>query len=439
MTDALTRTRRAMRRDATRTLSLISLLISLVAIGPRAVPAQSYELANGRWFNGRTFVARNLYVADGRFTARRPAHVDSIIDLSGRFIVSPFGEAHNHNIEGASPATVKHYLDAGIFYVKDPESFGEARANAVGVLNIPTSVDAIFAGGGFTSPDGHPSGLVRRNIARGNMKPGDDDGRFMYPVRDSVDLEHRWPGFLAYRTDFVKALLLYSENHERTKDDPKEFNWHGLDPKLLPLLVRKAHAAGLTVATHVESADDFHTALRAGVDEINHTPGFRPAHDSIAGWAGDLTRYRISDADARLAAKRGVTVVTTLGGSVASLARGDSSGLDSASRRRVLQLFRDNLNTLSSRRVRIAFGSDDFRGNTVGEVMNLRTLGVFTDAELLRIWSVVTPRAIFPHRKLGCFETGCEASLLALDGDPLDDFANVQRITLRMKQGILLP
>ena len=412
--------------------------LAVVALTAHNASAQSYELANGRWFNGKSFVARKLYVTDGRFTTRRPARVDSIVDLSGRFIVSPYGEAHNHNIEGAPPATVKRYLDAGIFYVKDPESFGEARANAVGVLNIPTSVDAIFAGGGFTSPDGHPSGLVRRNIARGNMKPGDDDGRFMYPVRDSADLERRWPGFLAYRTDFVKALLLYSENHQRTRDDPKEFNWHGLDPALLPLLVRRAHEAGLTVATHVESAADFHTALLAGVDEINHMPGFRPAHDSIPNWAGDLTRYRISDADARLAAKRAVTVVTTLGSSVAYLARGDSSGLDSASRSRVLQLFRDNLRALKSHHVRIAFGSDEFRGNTVGEVMNLRTLGVFRDAELLRIWSVITPRAIFPKRKLGCFDRGCEASFLALEGNPLEDFASVQRIALRMKQGVLL-
>ena len=422
----------------TGTHTRAAILAALIAVVPPPAAAQSYELANGRWFNGRAFAARHLYVSDGKFTTRRPARVDSLIDLAGKFIVSPYGEAHNHNIEGAAPATVRRYLDAGIFYVKDPESFGEARANAVGVLNIPTSVDAIFAGGGFTSPDGHPSGLVRRNIARGSMKPGDDDGRFMYPVRDSADLERRWPGFLAHHTDFVKALLLYSENHQRTKDDPKEFNWHGLDPALLPLLVNKAHAAGLTVATHVESAADFHTALLAGVDEINHIPGFRPAHDSVGRWAASLARYRISDADARLAAKRGVTVVTTLGSSVAFLARGDSSGLDSASRTRVLQLFRDNLRTLKSRHVRIAFGSDEFRGNTVGEVMNLRTLGVFTDQELLRTWSIVTPRAIFPRRKIGCFDNGCEASFLALEGHPLEDFANTQRIALRMKQGVLL-
>ncbi len=405
----------------------------------RVTSPRSYAILNGRWFDGRSFVSRTMYVSDGRFVRRRPAAVDRRLDLAGRYVVAPYGEAHNHNIEGAPPQTVKRYLDAGIFYVEDPESFGEATANAVGVLNIPTSVDAIFAGGGFTSPDGHPSGLVRRNIARGSMKPGDDDGRFMYPIRDSADFDRRWPGFLAHRTDFVKVLLLYSENHARTKDDAKEFNWHGLDPSLVPLIVRRAHAAGLTVTAHIESAADFHTALTAGVDQIAHMPGFRPAHDSIPRLASDLGRYRIADADARLAAARGVTVVTTLGSAIALLARGDSSGLDSGSRASVLRLYRENLRTLRTHGARIVFGSDEYRGNTLAEVMQLRTLGVFSDEELLSIWSIETPRSIFPRRRIGCFESGCEASFLALADDPLRDFRNVQRITLRMKQGVLLP
>ena len=52
--------------------------------------------------------------------------------------------------------------------------------------------------------------------------------------------------------------------------------------------------------------------------------------------------------------------------------------------------------------------------------------------------SITTPRAIFPARRLGCFDTGCEASFLALRDDPLANFANVQHIEVRMKQGVLL-
>ena len=413
------------------------LALSLMLAAPVA-EAQRYAIVNGRWFDGRRFVARTMYVERGAFVDRRLAEVDSVIDLGGRFVVPPFGEAHNHNIEGARPATVKAYLDAGIFYVKDPCSFPEAKRDAVGALNVPTSVDAVFAGGCITGPAGHPIGLARRNIARGVFKEGDGDGRFLHAVRDSADFERRWPAIVRAGPDFIKTILVYSEEYTQRHDDPRYVNWHGLDPALLPLVVRRAHAAGLRVSSHVESAADFHVALEAGVDEINHLPGFRPDHDSIAGFGGDLTRYRISPADARRAARDRVVLVTTLGATIDLLALGDSLGLDAAARARVRDLHVANLRLLRASGAVVALGSDNFRANTVSEAIALRTLGVFTDAELIAMWSMMTPRAIFPGRRVGCLDAGCEASFLALHDDPLTEFANVQRIDIRMKQGVLL-
>jgi imidazolonepropionase-like amidohydrolase len=50
-------------------------------------------------------------------------------------------------------------------------------------------------------------------------------------------------------------------------------------------------------------------------------------------------------------------------------------------------------------------------------------------------WCVTTPRAIFPHRKLGRLTNGFEASFLVLGGDPLSDFARSRDIVMRVKQG----
>jgi len=424
-----------MTRCARPSIALLALLCLWV---PRA-SAQRYAIINGRWFDGRAFRARTVYVDGGTYVSRRPSAIDSTIDLAGAYVVPPFGEAHNHNIEGAAPATVKAYLDAGIFYVKDPCSFPEAKTESAGKLNVPASVDAIFSLGCLTSPGGHPSGLVRRNIARGVFKPNDGDGRFFHAIVDSADFERRWPGIVAAKPDFIKTILVYSEEHARRSADSAYFNWHGLDPALVPLVVRRAHEAGLRVSSHIESAADFHVALAGGVDEINHMPGFRPDGDSLGAFRGDLARYEITPADARLAAKRKVVVVTTLGESIEYLARGDSSGLDSTSRAHVRTLYRRNLRLLRSNGVRVVLGSDRFRSNTVSEAFALRTLGVFSDRELLTMWSVATPRAIFPARRIGCLEAGCEASFLALSGNPLADFTNVRRITVRMKQGVVLP
>lgn len=93
----------------------VSLALAIALMIARPAAAQHYELRGGRWFDGHRFAPqRVVYVVDGRFTANRPARVDSTIDLSGRFIVAPYGEAHNHNIEDAPPATIAKYLNAGI-------------------------------------------------------------------------------------------------------------------------------------------------------------------------------------------------------------------------------------------------------------------------------------------------------------------------------------
>ena len=89
--------------------------------------------------------------------------------------------------------------------------------------------------------------------------------------------------------------------------------------------------------------------------------------------------------------------------------------------------------------VRLALGSDTYRDDSVLEAEYLATLGVFTPLELLRLWSEATPRAIFPQRRVGCLDDGCEASFLALSGDPTRTSRSTKRIALRMKDGRLLP
>ena len=52
------------------------------------------------------------------------------------------------------------------------------------------------------------------------MKPEDGDGRFFYALTDSTDFERRWPRILASKPDFIKVILVYSEEHARRANDP---------------------------------------------------------------------------------------------------------------------------------------------------------------------------------------------------------------------------
>ena len=93
---------------------------------------------------------------------------------------------------------------------------------------------------------------------------------------------------------------------------------------------------------------------------------------------------------------------------------------------------------LKKHNVRVIVGSDSYRTTSLPEALYLSTLGVYSNAELLELWSEATPRAIFPGRKIGKLEPGYEASFLVLRSDPLADFSNVKTIVMRMKQGAFI-
>jgi predicted amidohydrolase YtcJ len=386
---------------------------------------------HGNWFDGHSFKPRTAYATAGSLTFHRPLHVDEVLDLAGGFVVPPFGEAHNHNVEPPKiEAVIQRYLEHGIFYVKDPDNLPAGREKVAPKLNQPESIDVMFSNGGFTGKDGHPTELVKRNIDRGIWTQADGEGAFYYSVSSEPEIDQKWPQFLSTKPDFAKTFLLFSEDYGKRKDDPRYFGWKGLDADLLKVIVRKAHSAGLRVSTHIESAADFHNALLAGVDEINHMPGFRITGDLEPH---KITDFQIAEDDAKLAARRGIFVVTTLAGSSEPPPAGAKRELDERD-----QLNRRNLQLLKKYGVKMAFGSDSYRGDTVPEALYIASLGVFENLELLTIWCDQTAQTIFPRRKIGQLKEGYEASFLVLKENPLRDFAAIQGISLRVKQGRVL-
>ena len=404
---------------------------------PGVAPGRVIQMVNGHWFDGVRFVDRTMYSVGGIFSAQPRTRVDSVIDLQGGYVVPPFAEAHNHNIAASTPddarAVVAKYMRDGVFYGQNPCNVLRGRSGLSGFINVPSGIDATFSNGCLTGPGGHPLGLYLRNLARGGMLPTDSNSTdgFVWTISDREDLTRKWPRILASRPDFIKTMLLYSEEYDRRRTDTAFFNWRGLDPALLPEIVQLAHAAGLRVMTHVETAADFHNALVAGADQIGHTPGFR-GNESMK--LPSLTPYLITDADADLAARRGTFTITTVGDAQTI----SPTGPDSVFRRRVDSIAALNMAILKKHRAPIAIGSDSYRNTSVPEAIYLSALGVFSNAELLNLWSESTPRAIFPNRRIGRLVPGYEASFLVLDADPLADFNNVKRIRLRMKQGEII-
>jgi Amidohydrolase family len=406
---------------------VVAVLLSTTANA--APPTANYAFVHGRWWNGSGYVERTVYTVDGVITSKRPAYVDQTFDLKGGFVIPPLTEGHNHWLE---PSKVDDYnacyLADGVYYVRDMANVPFLVDQFRDKVNLPTSVDWVSAMTGFTGPRAHPAEIIEQMVGFGifpkDWKP-DYDKQAEFVVRTEEDIDERFPLLLEQHPAYVKAFLLFSDRYEESLKDPNvKANARGMDPKLLPHLVKLAHAAGLKVIVHIYSAADFRNAVAAGVDEVAHFPG------NGYGVVKSADQFRITAEDAKAAAKAHISVTTTL------------AWLDELKKKEPAsyQITRDqilipNMKLLRAAGVRILIGSDKFRRDIVPELWALRDLAMFSDAELLRMDTEVTAQAIFPNRKIGKLQDGYEANFLVLDRDPAANLDNLSSISMRVKQG----
>lgn len=389
----------------------LTLALSLPAQRVFAYGAQKY--VNGRWFNGETFEQKTVYVVDGILRTHHDGSVDATVDLQGKYIVPPFAEAHNHHFgeEANYKQQLRTYLQQGIFYSKNTNNVAKLAVPVRQLVNNPESVDVIYANGGLTATGGHPVqiyDMFAQHLPGWSKKDMEDQAYFI--VDTEKDLEHKWPAIMSGKPDFIKTYLEYSDEFEKRKADPSFYGKRGLDPKLLSKIVQKAHASGLRVVAHINTAADFYNAVVAGVDEITHLP-----------------LEKLTEEQAKSAANQGVAVVTT---TISHRPTGHVKNID--------DVHRHNINLLRRAGVRLAVGSDDNNHTVINEAENLHRLGLFDNLTLLKLLTELTAQTMLPARKIGYLKEGYEASFIALDGNPLEDFASIRRVSVRVKRGHML-
>ncbi|MCG8470101.1 MAG: amidohydrolase family protein [Gemmatimonadetes bacterium] len=401
-------------------------LVLIATAGCRETGPTAVAFENGMWFDGVGFVHGTRYAVGGVLSERAPANTAVTIDLEGRHVVPPYGEAHTHILEpGKIDAYIQYYLTRGVFYVREQAGLPSVRRRIEDALDSGVGFDFISANQGFTGPGGHPLQILEQVQSLGMLPPLAPDEVGTFVIENEAQLEAAWPEYLRDRPDFVKIFLHYSEAHEARSGDSTYLYRRGLDPALAASIVDRARAAGLQVSAHAFTAFDVRTALEAGVDHLAHFPGL--------GFDPELgeEHFLLTDADARLAAERGVTVTTTM----SDMLGDDPESIPEERLAYVDRVIRPNLSRLREAGVPILIGTDRPRLTTDSEVAVLSALDLLDNLSLLRAWSIETPRSVFPDRRIGGLGEGFEASFLVLDGDPLEDFANTQRIALRVKEG----
>ncbi len=426
-----------------RVTGLCLLMMTVSLAQSTTLSAKNYHFINGQWFDGKRFRPQEFYVTDGKFTKNKPAQIDEVVDLKKGFVVPPFADAHTHNFDGAYnlEPLINSYLNAGIFYAKVQTNPRSGALQIASKINRPDSVDVTYAHGALTSSYGHgvevyeglalfyrTGGFDAEQVKKVRASKLRENDAY-YIIDTAEDLEKKWPRILAGKPDFIKIYLLTSENHAEQIKRTDTVGDRGIDPKLTSLIVQKAHAAGLRVSSHVDTRTDYNIALRAGVDEMAHLPGYYIE-------SSNTKQFEVDEADIKETARRGVWVVA------APVAYDNldpsNKDYDAGLQQRTDSVRKRNLQLMKKYKVKIAFGSDRYGRLADADVLYLAKLGIYTNAELLKIWCEDTPQAIFPQRRLGKFAAGYEASFLVLDKNPLEDFANIKTIRMRYKQGNFL-
>lgn len=424
-----------------RLIAALSLCLSIGLSISVAQTPKNYQFINGNWFDGKTFKRRTFYSVNGLLSSKKPRTVDETVDLKNGFVIPPLADAHCHHFDGAYNVAqqVEMYLRDGVFYAKVQT---DVRTGALAVrdkVNRPTSVDVSYSHGALTHSYGHGIEIYEAlalnlfdekynaNIAKIAASRIRDNDAY-YIVDTLADLNQKWQTILDGKPDFIKIYLLTSEDYaEKVKNIPNiALGSIGIDPALAPEIVRRAHAAGLRVSAHVDTVTDYRAALNAGVDEMAHMPGY----DFDA--KEPLEKYRLTDADARQTARRGVWVIPCPF-VFERIAAADLATLDSVRK--------PNLQLLKKYQVKIAFGSDSYGSTPNKFVGYISKLGVFSNLEMLKIWCEATPQTIFPARKIGLLKNNYEASFIVLPANPLENFDATKNISYRFKQGfpIILP
>lgn len=404
---------------------------SPLAAQPVTAPGKPVlELRGGRWFDGHGFKPANWFVVDGRFTATRPVRVDAVVDLGEKYVLPPLADAHNHNLQSAYTAAMfaPRLLKQGVFYSAQLGSNPAEIMPFAGLLSGPGAIDVLFADTLISASDGHPLRLALDGAKQAGMTMTPEDVRDkLYTSVDTLaDLDAKWPAIAQGNPKLIKAVLIDSARYTERHGVAEHFGVNGLDPALLPEIVSRAHAAGARVAVHIDTAHDAAVAVASGADIVAHLPGYR--FDPPLSPAD----YRLSDSTIAEAARRKITWITTIAAARYYLASHEDQ------RVALMANHADNLRRLRKAGVMVAIGSDVFDGTPLDEIAALDALGVIPRTDLIDIATRATPRAIFPDRAIGCLCEGAEASLIALEVNPLTDLNALGRIDLAIKQGELL-
>ena len=430
--------------------ALIALFVVVfVACKGREVPEGSIAYINGWVYNGREFEKRDFAVLDGLLHFDSGNKAKEVIDLNGKYVIPPFGDAHTHNFDDPAvfDSIYQAYVDEGTFYVQVLTNHQSRYLRVKDSLNRTGKIDAAFAHGGLTSTGGHPHTLYetqalgyswramfdpekKDEILRGRSSADD-----AYYLIDSLDdLDAKWDAILSNHPDILK-IYVYNTNSRESRIQERQLGTYGLSEAVVQEVVRRAGDSGIRVWAHVQSVSDFEMALRHGITHYAHMPGY-------GGGIGKVDFEGLTVSDSTLQSLTGKNIVMSPTVSFAKYYAtawdGSKMALDTVMLDAKYEFLKTQLRRFHDAGVQIVLGADQYNATLGEEIRDLITINAFSNQELLNILTAA-PKVIFPDKNIGALKQGYEASFLVLSNNPLEEIKAIWEIEERVKNGIPLP
>ena len=389
-----------------------------------------YDVEKGQFRTGLDIVvAEGVIESLTKSEDVTPKPGDTVVDLAGTYLLPGLSDSHVHL---TSDAEIHGYRRLAV---------STPRATITGVVNAETTLMAGFTTVRNVGAGGYADVALRDAIADGDVPGprmlvsgpsigitgGHCDSNllpFEYLVKSEGVADGPWEvrakvrQNVKYGADVIKFCGTGGVLSKGTRIGAQQFTLEEMSA-----LVHEAHLLGLKVAVHAHGGEGIHTALKAGVDSVEHASF-------------------ISDQSIKLAKKTGAFLSMDVYVSDYILSEGEASGIlpeSLAKERMVGRMQRERFQAAVEAGAKIAFGTD---AGVYPHGQNARQFAFMVE------WGMTPAQAIYAatagnaelfglEDQIGRLEAGYSADIIAVDADPLKDIQELEVIEFVMKDGVI--